>query len=395
MISQTWALLIDAYRELNAKKLFWIVLVLSSLFVIAMACLGNDAKGLTILVWHIDLPFASTNLISRPIFYKLLFIEAGVKVWLTWAATALALISTAGIIPEFIGSGSIELALSKPIGRLRLFLTKYFTGLLFVGLQVAVFSAGAFLVLGIRGGEWSWRLFLGIPIVLIFFSYLYCVCALIGLLTRSTIAALLLTILFWLLIFLINVTETGILLQFKVRYDQAAALQTGRLAERATELETLRKQRAELDEPKPEPPADLDKQRSTLDSKIAAKTETYESREKKLASTKDTQRKLTIAHSILFATKTVLPKTTETTELLTRWLITKEEADRLLPEPPEAQRSPFAEAEKDIRVPERDIQKEIQRVLRGRSVGWVAGTSLVFECVILIFAGWVFCRRDF
>ena len=88
MISQTWALLIDAYRELNAKKLFWIVLVLSSLFVIAMACLGNDAKGLTILVWHIDLPFASTNLISRPIFYKLLFIEAGVKVWLTWAATA-------------------------------------------------------------------------------------------------------------------------------------------------------------------------------------------------------------------------------------------------------------------------------------------------------------------
>lgn len=399
MMSQTIALLIDAYRELNAKKLFWIVLILSGIFVLAMACLGNDAKGITILVWHIDFPFAGTNVISKPMFYKILFLFGGIKVWLTWAASGLALISTAGIIPDFIGSGSIELALSKPIGRLRLFLTKYMTGLLFVGMQVTVFCAGTFLVLGIRGGEWSWRLFLGIPIVLLFFSYLYCVCALIGLLTRSTIAALLLTVLFWLMIFLVHFTETGILLQFKVRYDMAAALQSGRLTERATALEDLRSQRAKLDEPPGENPPtelELEKAKLNLDAKIASASETYAAREKKLESTKGTQRSLTIAHSILFGTKTVMPKTSETIELLSRWLISKEEADKLLPDPPpDSQRSPFSEPERDIRVSEREIQKEMERILRARSLGWIVGTSLVFELVILCFAGWIFCRRDF
>lgn len=394
MIAQTWALLIDAYRELNAKKLFWIVLILSSLFILAMACLSNDARGVNILFWHIDFPFLGTSIMSRPIFYKLMFVNAGVKVWLTWAATALALISTAGIIPDFIGSGSIELALSKPIGRLRLFLTKYVTGLLFVGMQVAVFSTGAFLVLGIRGGEWSWRLFLGVPIVLVFFSYLYCVCALVGLLTRSTIAALLLTVLFWLLIFIINMGESGIL-QFKIRYDLSVALQSGRLTERAAALDDLHSQRAQLDKPGEGPPADLEAKKTSLDSQIKSADETFAAREKKLESYRGTQRQLAMWHAMLFATKSVLPKTTETTDLLTRWLISKEEAERLLADSPEPPRSPFSESERDIRVPEREVQKEMQRVLRERSVGWVAGTSIVFELVVLVFAGWIFCRRDF
>jgi len=400
-MSQTIALLIDAYRELNAKKLFWIVLILSGIFVLAMACLGNDAKGLTILVWHIDLPFAGTNVISRPMFYKILFLFAGINVWLTWAATGLALISTAGIIPDFIGSGSIELALSKPIGRVRLFLTKYMTGLLFVAMQVTVFCAGTFLVLGFRGGEWSWRLFLGIPIVLVFFSYLYCVCALIGLLTRSTIAALLLTVLFWLMIFLVHTAEATVL-QFKVRYDMAATLQAGRLTEKASALEELRSQRARLDASPPpsgeSPPTELEQEKAklALDVKITSASETYAAREKKLESTRGTQRSLTIAHSILFGTKTVMPKTAETIALLSRWLISKEEAEKLLPDPPpDSQRSPFSEPERDIRVSERDIQKEMQRIIRERSLGWVVGTSVVFELVILCMAAWIFRRRDF
>jgi hypothetical protein len=124
-------------------------------------------------------------------------------------------------------------------------------------------------------------------------------------------------------------------------------------------------------------------------------SDTYAAREKKLESTRDTQRKLNIAHSILFATKTVLPKTSETTELLARWLITKEEADRLLSESPDPPRSPFSESEKDIRVSEKEVQREMQRILRERSVAWVVGTSIAFEAVIMLFACWIFCRRDF
>ena len=124
----------------------------------------------------------------------------------------LAVISTAAIVPDFVSGGAVELALSKPIGRVRLFLTKYFMGLLFVTLQVGVFSLASFLVIGLRGGAWEPRLFMAIPIVVGVFSFLFCVSALVGLLTRSTIAALLLTLLFWIFLFILNAADSSTLL---------------------------------------------------------------------------------------------------------------------------------------------------------------------------------------
>ena len=42
---QTRALFIDAYRELNAKKLFWITMALNLMAVVIFASLGINAKG--------------------------------------------------------------------------------------------------------------------------------------------------------------------------------------------------------------------------------------------------------------------------------------------------------------------------------------------------------------
>ena len=43
--------------------------------------------------------------------------------------------------------------------RLRLFLTKYLSGLLFVGLQVTVFSVLCFVVIGFKAGAWEPAIF--------------------------------------------------------------------------------------------------------------------------------------------------------------------------------------------------------------------------------------------
>ena len=212
-MGQTIALFVDAYRELNARKLFWISLALSGLVVLAFAAVGVKENALTILWFQLDLPLGQMG-VTPEVFYKMLFLQLGIAFWLSWLVTILALVTTAGIIPEFISSGSIDLALSKPIGRVRLFLTKYATGLLFVGLQVTVFTLASFLVLGLRAGAWEPSLLLAIPVVVIFFSYLYAICVLIGLLTRSTMAALLLTLLVWFVFFALNSAD-ALLLTFK------------------------------------------------------------------------------------------------------------------------------------------------------------------------------------
>ncbi|NRA58263.1 MAG: hypothetical protein HRU13_09155, partial [Phycisphaerales bacterium] len=46
MIIQTLALMIDAYRELCAKKLFWITMILSTIVVAAFAMVGINETGL-------------------------------------------------------------------------------------------------------------------------------------------------------------------------------------------------------------------------------------------------------------------------------------------------------------------------------------------------------------
>ncbi|HEV8293146.1 MAG TPA: hypothetical protein VGP94_14520, partial [Tepidisphaeraceae bacterium] len=193
MITQTLAIFADAYRELNAKKLFWIVLSLSGFAMLAFAGFKADDQAL----YYFGFKFPNWGIPPRAM-YKSIFTGFVIGMWLTWAATIIALMSTASIFPDLISGGSIDLFLSKPISRIRLFFTKYFSGLLFVILQVSVVCTMGYFALGIRAGSWNVKIFWGIPIVVCFFSYLFSICVLLGVVTRSAFAALPLTVLFWL-----------------------------------------------------------------------------------------------------------------------------------------------------------------------------------------------------
>src|SRR5207237_9963707 len=78
-----------------------------------------------------------------------------------------------------------------------------------------------FLVLGLRGGAWEPALFLAVPLVVLMFSYLFAVCVLLGVLTRSTVAALLLTLLFWSALWAVHQSE--VLLLRAQLFDQPGA----------------------------------------------------------------------------------------------------------------------------------------------------------------------------
>ena len=91
-MNQTLALLLDAYRELNAKRMFWIVLVISGLVVLAFCMIGvtNDPNAYS---QHITLMGVRTPLpalLSRAAMFKLAFTSLGIKLWLTWVAMILA-----------------------------------------------------------------------------------------------------------------------------------------------------------------------------------------------------------------------------------------------------------------------------------------------------------------
>lgn len=381
-MTQTLAIFKDAYRELNAKKLFWIVLAISVLVVGAFASLGLSKEGITVLFWTIRLPMDTTEFYTPAQFYKDIFQDYGIGLWLSWIATILALVSTASIIPEFISSGSIELTLSKPIGRLRLFLTKFLAGMLFVALQVTLFSVGAFLVIGIRGQDWEPRIFLAIPIVVCLFSYLFSICVLIGLLTRSTIASLLLTLLVWFFIFLLNIGD-AIILQGSTSNE----IQREKLVAKLKESEDKARERwiepdATTGVVRTGTPsqADLDQLQPSLPALRRELEEAAES-----------EQDWNLASRIAVTTKTFFPKTGETVALLGRTLKSQAEIDK---EKKRAQDLPLSGRFGNSRE-QKELELRLEEKIRKRTLAWVLGTSLAFEAFVLGLACWIFCRRDF
>lgn len=400
---QTAAIFLDAYRELNAKKLFWITMILSGLVVVAFAAMGNNEKGITIFHWTIELPFSSTKVVPRDEFYKMWFVSLGLKFWLGWIASILALVSTASMIPDFLAGGAIELSLSKPIGRLRLFLTKYAAGLLFVTLQVLVFTAACFLVIGVRGGAWEPGLFLAVPMTVLVFSFLFSICALAGVITRSTIAALLITMLAWFVIFIVNSGEQT-LLMFKTQSEV-------RLEKRLSTIESLEKDIAALEsgaavsvaevkeDAAPEKPSEGEAKPDDAATELTKKRDRVKELKAKIDDNQKASKMLSRIYTGVFIAKTLLPKTQESLGLLNRWLLDQANLNKFIEagaEHNDEQRRKFERGRDPIeRAVDRETEVRLRKAEQQRSVGWVLGTSIAFEIVVLGIAAGLFARRDF
>jgi hypothetical protein len=396
-LRQTVALFVDAYHELNARKLFWITLGISLLVVVAFAGIGLNPRGFTLFWWTIPNDFLNSRNIEPHLLYKFAFANFAIPIWLAWIATILGLVSTASLIPDFVQGGAIELAVSKPISRARLILTKFLTGLTFVALQVTVFTVACFVVIGIRGKSWEPSLFLAIPIMVLFFSYLYAVCALFGLLTRSTIASLLLTLLFWFLVFGVNATEVVMLQERErqgLRIGQLQARIESLRAQQTRQREALAPPPTETEQTPGAPPENAAPNLRAAGAVLATQTTqiSLDRRERQLAEAQLWHQRLTDWQRWAFWAKTALPKTSETVGLLDRYLLTGNELDRF--RPPENRRQPGGD-EDDVRINHRALEKRIKEELRGRTLGWVIGTSIAFEGAVLLLLIAMFRRRDF
>jgi ABC-type transport system involved in multi-copper enzyme maturation permease subunit len=111
-------------------------------------------------------------------------------------AIMLGIIVTSFFIPNMMRKGSIDLMLSKPIGRVQLLLNKYLGGLSFMFIFATVTVGSVWLVFGLRSGLWNPKFLLLIPLWTYAFGILYALSTLISVWTRSAIASLLLTLAF-------------------------------------------------------------------------------------------------------------------------------------------------------------------------------------------------------
>ena len=384
------AILVESYRSLKAQKLFKTVLVLSLLVIIGFASFGFNEKGMSLFfgAYTIESEFLNSESEYSKTLYLGIFSAFIVNLWLAWVATILALISTSSIFPTFLSEGAVEMVMSKSVRRTTLFLSKYIGGLLFVILQVSVFCVGAFLVAGWRVGEWNVTIFLAIPLVTIFFSYLFCVNVLFGVLTRSTLVALLFTLLFWFMTFGVRQADDILhIVWFQgevmaVHYEQELEEDVQNLATYKSTLESMK---------------EGENTESGLDY-YSGQIKRTESNMEYLQNEVDERRRLMSQLDPWVTTLNIirwpLPETSRTIGLLQRWIDQGRDVTMV-----DIMSGKIFEEDEQVDDGVLRSDQEAQKKLIGReqeiSAGAIIGWSLLFEFVILVLAWWVFVRRDY
>ncbi|MBI9073080.1 MAG: ABC transporter permease subunit [Melioribacteraceae bacterium] len=112
----------------------------------------------------------------------------------------LAIFSTSSFIPHMLEKGSIDLLLSKPVSRSQVILGKYFGGIAVVFINIAFLILGSWFLIGIKFGNWDPSFLLTIPTIVFAFAELYSLLILIGIITQSSVLAMMLTYLIYFII---------------------------------------------------------------------------------------------------------------------------------------------------------------------------------------------------
>ena len=195
---QFWALIVDSFRESLDRKIFWVLVVISVLVAAAMSCVGFQPTHVDIMfgMWEFETDlFDPTTEAGRGNIASIAVVCTDIVVG--WIGLMLMIVATAGFFTAFVERGAIDVLLSKPMTRARLFIGKYLGSMVFVLLQASLFGAMTFMVMGIRWGTWLPGYLLMIPLLVILFSYLYCVSVWVAVTMRSTIAAIVLSMGAW------------------------------------------------------------------------------------------------------------------------------------------------------------------------------------------------------
>lgn len=344
---QLSAILIDTWRLLCARRLFWFTLALTALLGVAFLSVGFNERGFFVL-FRFD--FESQWLREGSAAAQEAYLSAFywmVKWWTTFLGVILALISCASIFPEFMASGAIDAVLSKPISRGKLFLYKFLSGVLIAASQVVLLAGIVYVAIRWRLGFWHHPVLWTIPLGLALYSYIYAINVFFGIVTRSVLASLLLTLLAWAGIATLQFTTH---LLGELAHTTAGSLVISGREESGWRAGAARAHR--------------------------------------------------VARGLMF----VLPKTGETTALVHRMVMRSDQ------EPTQREEDIRREVQRRAQVrqmlnegapldPEalrREVEHDFQVKDEGRqSAAFILGTSFAFEALLLALAGWIFARRDF
>jgi ABC-type transport system involved in multi-copper enzyme maturation permease subunit len=213
----------DTFRQAVSSRVFWIFLSLS-LFCIVF-CLGVTVEGGALLDEK-ELITPKGKLINEateaPGRVSLLFgvfsytftrkaedeVQFLLSIFASWIAGTvgilMALVWTAGFVPESLHPSAASVLLAKPVARWLFLAGKYLGVVCFVALHATIFFVGTWLALGLRTNVWHVNYLMGIPVMVFHFAVIFSCSVMLAVLFRSTMACVVGGVLFWIVCYGVN-----------------------------------------------------------------------------------------------------------------------------------------------------------------------------------------------
>src|SRR5690242_645030 len=195
----------DVFRQARASGLTATLLTVSALATVV--CLSAnfaplpDSEAGTLTVLFGQVPVIADVPRDTAVRY-LQFVFAGVAA--DTLGVLLALIWTAGFLPSFLDPSAASVLLAKPVSRGTLFVGRFIGVIVFVAMQALVFVAATAVALGLRTGVWGAGYWLCVPLLVLHFAVFYSFSGLLAVMTRSTVACLVGSLLFWIVCWAMN-----------------------------------------------------------------------------------------------------------------------------------------------------------------------------------------------
>jgi len=192
---RSWAASVEeVFREASARWTLLAYFALSSLFILLFALAVNldivdgALAGAKLFGKEIDIGPEKVDL-DRIV----LGFESGFSGLLYGLGTFLALFATAHLVPRLQEKGTIDLYLSRPVGRAKLLLSRYSGGLLLAAANLAYLIGSIWVIVYWKTGVAHPRFLLGGVVILFTTACLVAFAFLIGVVTSSTAVSLMVT----------------------------------------------------------------------------------------------------------------------------------------------------------------------------------------------------------
>lgn len=186
----------DTFRQARATGIFWVVVgvtILCALLCLTASITSGDTPELTMAFGVVRVP------LTGGVEQGVRNVQAILAVWVADSAgLLLTLVWTAGFLPAFLEPAAVTVLIAKPMPRWLLLLGKVFGVIVFVAFSALLFVTITWLALAVRTGVWDATYFWCVPLLVLHFTIFYSFSTLLAVSTRSTVACVFGSALFWL-----------------------------------------------------------------------------------------------------------------------------------------------------------------------------------------------------